>query len=86
MNDTINLLKAMHTIVCHLNNEDAYYRNWIYELPDKPSNNDFKFIADDTDSTDSVIKEFLRIMRLYGKDGIVVNSILYREMKNPANI
>ena len=62
------IIKAMHTIVQGINDERAYYNDWIiYGVPDCPTEDDFKFIAEDDDSLTDTLKSFKRIIETYFK-------------------
>lgn len=65
-----DLLKAMHLLMQHMNNEDAYY-NWIVTgVPDCPSEDDFESIAEDDEEFNETADLFMKIVHAYGKDGI----------------
>ena len=44
MSERYEIVKAMHTIIKSMNNENAYMR-WIYIVPDEASNEDLMDIA-----------------------------------------
>ena len=69
--DRIELLKAMHTIVCNFNHENAYM-SWINLVPDCPSEEDFVDMAEDDDDMDEAVKLFFALIKRYGKYGLVV--------------
>ena len=77
--DRYNNLKAMHTIVCSLNNENAYYNHWIYNVPDCPQEDDFEFMAeeDEKELYNDTVECFLRLMKRYTKDGLYIGGDLY---------
>ena len=64
------MIVGMDAIVTWLNNEDAYYNSWIYDVPDMATDEDLNEIADDDESFRHTVGHFLRIMEQYGKDGI----------------
>ena len=73
MEDRINLLKAMHTIMIHMNIEDAYWA-WVeLGVPDEPSENDFIFIASDKESFDECTEHFTRVFKTYCNGGYVTD-------------
>ena len=39
MGNRYEIMKSMHTIICAMNNEDAY-SSWIYIVPDEASDDD----------------------------------------------
>lgn len=67
----ITLLKAMHTIMLNMNNEQAYY-TWIMVMPDEATEEDFVDTADDDDFFDAAKETFEYIMKEYIKDGLYV--------------
>ena len=69
--DRIELLKAMHRIVCCFNHEDAYIR-WINLVPDCPSEDDFADMAEDDDDMNDAAKLFRTLIKWYGKYGFCV--------------
>ena len=72
MFDRIYLMKAMHTIVCALNNEDAYYE-WINLVPDEASNEDLEDIAQDDWLFKDACETFRRIMNEYADDEFYID-------------
>ena len=76
MFDRIYLMKAMHTIICALNNEDAYHE-WITLVPDEASNDDLEDIAQDDWLFKDACETFRRIMSDYAHDGFFVNRMLW---------
>ena len=69
--DRLNLLEAMHTIVCAFNHEGAYM-SWINLIPDEPSDEDFESIAESDEDMDEAVSLFFRLSQRYGKYGLVV--------------
>jgi len=67
----LELVKAMHTVIKAMNNEEAYC-SWINTVPDEPSDDDFYFIAGNDDSMNEVCTDFWLIVRAYGSDGFYV--------------
>jgi hypothetical protein len=72
MFDRICLMKAMHTVVCALNNEDAYYE-WIEIVPDEASNDDLIDIAEDDWLFMDACRTFRSIISEYVDDGFYIN-------------
>lgn len=75
--EKFKLVKFMNTIVKSLNNEEAYYGDWIYIVPDEANDDDFYFIAEDEELFVDTVNSFKRIMKYYLKDGIYVGDKLY---------
>lgn len=78
----LETLKAMHNIVCLMNDEYAY-ASWINLIPDDAREEDFREIAEDADDSiynDAVVL-FMKLCSRYGKDGLFFqnypNSKLY---------
>lgn len=69
MNNRVELLKSMHCIMTYMNNEDCY-QEWIYEMPDCPTETDYMDIAKDDVNMKEVRDEFERLIKHYIKDGI----------------
>lgn len=68
-NERVEALKAMHLLVCHLNDEAAY-DSWIQVgVPDCPSDNDYDFIASDKESFEDCMSEFIHLVKAYGRSG-----------------
>lgn len=71
-------IKAMHTIISSMNNEDAYME-WINCMPDQPTEDDFLFFTEDENQNlfDELSNLFINIMKHYLKDGLFINDKLY---------
>ena len=66
----IEVLKAMHLIMIHMNNEEAYWY-WVeLAVPDEPSEDDYEFIAKDDGAFEDCVEHFRRVVKLYMKDGL----------------
>lgn len=65
-------LQMMHEVMLHMNDEDAYY-NWIYEVPDEPSLDDFEYILE-SGEFDGVKKFFVKLLKKYAKEGLYAAS------------
>lgn len=72
MNRRFELMQAMHTIICAMNDEDAYMR-WIYLVPDEATDEDLREIAEDDEFFADVCKAFRRILNDHGAAGFYVN-------------
>ena len=70
MNDIIKtriaVLKAMDSAVRNMNHEDAF-DFWIIDVPDEASEDDFLYIAQDTEEYTRVVHRYAVIMIDYGK-------------------
>ena len=69
--ENLELVKAMHTIVCSINDERAYYCNWIYRMPDGATEEDFEYFAEDDEEMKELCECFRRIIKKYGDSGFV---------------
>lgn len=67
----VRLAKAMHEIICCMNNEGAY-ESWIYLMPDQPQEDDFEWFAEDDDNFRELVHKFIRLYNRYIKDGIYI--------------
>lgn len=65
--DMAEIVKAMNTIVKGLNNEDAYYYDWIDIVPDEATDDDFKDIAENDEILTDTLKRFKYIIAKYFK-------------------
>lgn len=65
MEERIEQLKGMHTIIKNCNDEDLYYC-WIQEIPDEPSESDFISIAEDDKTYNEVWECFLKLITKKG--------------------
>lgn len=59
-------LEAMHKLMCLANDENIYYNNWIYLVPDEPSKEDFIDIAMDDELFDECFNLFVKLIRYSG--------------------
>ena len=80
MHSRIKLISAMHEIMKSMNNEDAYME-WIYIVPDEPSEDDFRSIAESDEDMAECEEAFFRIIKRYGKDGLFYYQ-KYQEAEN----
>lgn len=71
------ILKAMHTIVLNLNNNEAYYDNWIHIVPDGATDIDLSYIAENEDLFTVAASIFKNIMNEYLEDGIYIDRKVY---------
>lgn len=58
----MNIAKAMHEIVCSLNNESWYYNYWISVMPDEPTKEDFEDFGEDEQMFEELCSMFEYIM------------------------
>lgn len=72
-----NIVKSMDTIVKSVNDEDAYYRHWLYIVPDCADDGDYLSIAEDDELFADTAKSFLGIMKRYAESGLYVARKLY---------
>lgn len=68
--ERLAFVKAMHNIVCSLNDESFYYDNWINIMPDCPTEEDFEYFTgeDDKDSLEELATMFAHIITEACKD------------------
>lgn len=58
----VEQLKAMHEVMTKANDE-RIYMSWASEgVPDCPSDDDFEYIASDTEQYEDIIKLFVRLV------------------------
>lgn len=65
----LNNVKLMHETMLCMNNEMAYY-NWIYEMPDCPSEDDFEWFAEGKNRYMELYNYFMKLLKRYAKDGL----------------
>ncbi|MBP5565052.1 MAG: hypothetical protein J6X45_04960 [Lachnospiraceae bacterium] len=70
MKQRLKNLKRMHDTMTRMNNEEAY-AVWITYVPDEPSEDDLKDIAEDVDDYDECVTLFVKLVYSYGSDGIL---------------
>lgn len=72
MNHRYEIVKAMHEIVCAMNNEQAYFQ-WIYIVPDCATDEDLRDIAMDDSLFADTIAAFRRIFTDYKDYGLYID-------------
>jgi hypothetical protein len=71
INSRISVLKAMHTIMINMNNEDAYWC-WVTNgVPDEPSEEDYRDIAEDPEMFNDCTNHFTSVYNSFISDGFV---------------
>lgn len=75
--DRFELARSMDCIVKSMNNECAYYENWIYIMPDEATEDDYEWVADDEnkESFKELADLFGKLCRVYMKDGLVAEGV-----------
>lgn len=63
----INVLKSMHEAICNMNDENAYLSWIMIAVPDEPSEDDFQFIAEETEEYIGCCKHFAKVVSKYAK-------------------
>lgn len=74
-------LKAMNLLIKNMNNEDAYYQEWILIVPDEADDIDLMGIAEDEELFADATRTFLDCMLMYGPDGLFIGGAM-GEYKN----
>jgi len=64
----LEAIKAMHTLVCMLNDESAYMC-WINLVPDEATEQDLVDMSKDDGDMEDVSRKFIGIMSRFGNDG-----------------
>ena len=72
MSERYEIVKAMHTIIKSMNNENAYMR-WIYIVPDEASNEDLMDIAQSDELFADTCNAFKSIFTDYNASGLYVD-------------
>ena len=72
MRERYEIMKAMHTLVMAMNNEDAYME-WIMTVPDEASDDDLMDIATDDEFFAEACAAFKSAMQEYGGDGFYID-------------
>lgn len=73
MRERFEHVKAMHTIINNMNHEDAYME-WVYLVPDCPSEDDLRDIAEDDGLFQDACNLFRELMKLYAGDGFCIGT------------
>lgn len=68
-----DLIKGMNAIIISMNDERAY-EEWIWTVPDQPTESDFQYIADEPILFEETINEFIRIFNKYIKYGLFIQT------------
>lgn len=77
MEHRYEIVKSMHTIICALNNEAAYYDHWILLVPDCATDEDLRDIAEDNTLFSDTCHLFRRIFPRYADDGIFADRCVW---------
>lgn len=72
MKRRFEIVKAMHSIICAMNNEEAYFR-WIYIVPDEADEEDLRDIAASDELFADAVSAFKRIFTAYKDDGLFID-------------
>lgn len=71
------ILKAMHTIMYAMNNEEAYFNHWVYLVPDAATEEDLREIAADESLFADIVACFRRNFPRYADDGLFAGGKVY---------
>lgn len=69
LKDRTKIVECMDYLIRSLNNESAYYQNWIYLVPDEATVEDYADIAEDDELYGETCKLFRSLLKHYGPDG-----------------
>lgn len=72
MNERYEALKAMHTLVLTMNDEEAYCE-WICTVPDEATDEDLRDIAEDDDLFAEACAAYRYIAQTYADSGYYIN-------------
>lgn len=76
--EKFEILKAMNTLIRALNNEEAYYGDWVYTIPDEVDDAELQEIAfEDEETFEEAVYSFKRCMMYYLSDGLYIGGKLY---------
>lgn len=67
--ETYRTVRLMHDTMLHMNNEEAYCE-WIYTMPDEPSEDDFMYFVDSKEEFADLKAVFFEILDRYAEDGL----------------
>lgn len=62
-------VELMHETMLSMNNEDAYFE-WIYTMPDEPTDDDFMWFVENDDEYTELRDVFDELYNKYRKDGL----------------
>lgn len=86
INERYEALKAMHTLMCMMNDETAYYDHWIYIIPDGCCTEELMDIASEEDQEDTFAAAcecFTRCVKHYASEsGFFIPSFNERGFKS----
>lgn len=71
MKERVRVLKAMHTLMLAMNDEQAYL-SWILLVPDCSTVEDFNEIAEDDEYFRDCVNLFRKLWETYNDSGIYV--------------
>ena len=71
MLDRFDHMQCMHKMMRCMNNEEAYM-TWINTVPDEPSDDDLRDIAEDDDMFQEVCNLYRHLLKVYGDDGFFI--------------
>ena len=70
LEERITNLKRMHNVMTRMNDEEVYMV-WIDYMPDEPSEDDIRDIAEDDEQYDDIVRMFVKLVYKYGHEGIL---------------
>lgn len=67
--ERVRVLKDMHNMMIHMNNEDAYMDWIVLGMPDCPSEWDFVEVAQSNEQFEEITEWFSKVLSNYIEDG-----------------
>lgn len=82
--ERFEILKAMHTLAIATNDENFYYRHWIYVIPDEADDEELRDIAEsDLDTFNEAVECFINNFPKYAqRGGLYVGGEVYPKKDN----
>lgn len=73
----LECIKAMHTLMLNLNDEEPYYNRWIYIVPDGADDSDFEYIAEDEETFEMAVNCFCSVFKNIHFHGLHIADQVY---------
>lgn len=71
LNSRVQSMKAMHDVMQHLNNDEAYEVWLSIGFPDEPTMEELLRIANDSNLYNDILNHFMYVLRNYYLDGYI---------------
>ena len=72
MKQRLRNIKRMHDVITRLKNKEAF-NLWTAYIPGNPTEAELINLAEDVDEYDDIVTLFIRLVDVYGSDGVCVS-------------